>query len=722
MLYLVESVYTQDDKVQINPDDLANIFQDPNIVEACQFVQSTADLEMQMFYKKKLPLIMSSGRHFWMDIDGSNHRDGNKDPIDFHWVASLIPNVLWFVSASGKGMKILIEASRDIDESEISDVEAYLQTTIAKIVGLAIDDGNMHSTFVSYSQIHFSNQIFPIPEVLEKFADQKKIYDYERGSVSDDIYMLVEILRDFPDRTTYKHWLGLVYAALSRYGVDAIPLLGAKWFGERYDVLLKYAAGKDSGYLDALWNSRTVRNEIFDRKRQYERCIIAGAPGAGKSKYAADKILNVFPEPEDVFMQYFIYTVPSVEQAIASAEKFKDRGITYEILVSRATYEKNPQSIQRQLSTKSSNDTMVKIIQLASLMTGSYYKHVKSEHRRLNHIYIDELTMTDFIRPSLAKSMIPRAFLGIHTDDDIHALYDKRFSRADYDYAKFLMEEGSSSHFVSSMLFQAADTTVLTTEELTICCLEQLGFTRKDIRKKDTEALVDTCTLYVYESNNCIKKFVQDKSFKSLIKEHEFENVFANSSEFATGNLMTVKGQHLPGKNLTVLRCLPQAVTAAIAELYSSCFSDTTIDPVALYYKDSLMQAVGRSVGFRGWTEGWVLVHPRVWKLIRDQKFIFKIQDWSVAIDPDFQRSRQQQKDAYKQRDAERARFWKEDTAAKVKNRLIQTGDPKDKLTRSMLKGMFTKGVTLQDVADVFNVPVKKTKKGYHVEGFKFVI
>jgi len=722
MLFVAKTVFEQQEKKEIDPNELDGFSTISEIVDLCKQIQETTDFKEQKRLKQKLPVLLASGRYLWLDADGNNHVDGNQDPIDFHWVASQIPHALWFVSPSGKGMKILIELNRDIDEDELPSVKAYLCSTITKLIGLGIDkDSRMDIAYVSDSEVHFSNQIFQIPDVLEKVADQKKIFDYDRGSVSDELFKLVEILRDFPDRTTYKKWLGLVYAALSRYGTDAIPLLESKWFGERYDVLLKYAIGKDSGYLDALWNSRIVKNETFDRKRQHERRIWAGATGAGKSNNAADQILKVFTEPEDVFMQYVIYVVPSVEQAVAFAKKLIDRGITYEILVGKDTYEKAKGGEQAQLSMRSGKDTMVKIIQLASLMTGSYYQHVKSENRRLNHIYIDELTITDFVRPSLAKSTIPRAFLGIHTDDDIHALYEKRY-RADYKYAKFLMEEGSSSHFVSSILFQGADTTVLTTEELTIACLEQLDFARTDIKKEATEALAETCSLHVSVSDDYIQKFVQDKSFKSLIKEHGFENVFANKSEFATGNLMTIKGQHLTGKNLTVIRCLPQHVTAAIAELYTSCFNNTEIDPVALYYKDSMMQAVGRSVGFRGWTEGWVLVHSRVWNIIKDLKYIFKIRDWSVTIDPEFRRSRQKLKDAYNERDAQRAKFWKSDKIAKINARMTYTGDPKDIITKDTLKGMLMKGVTLNDVAEAFNVPKGKGNKGFFIKEIKFIV
>ena len=726
MLFKSNSVYEQHNKAVIDVIDVRDICADPAVKELCAKVRAATDESEQKRLKKGLPAIMASGKHVWLDVDGSNHADGNQEDIDFHSIAALIPHVLWFISASGKGMKILIKLNRDCDESERSDLKSYICTTIAEMTGLVVDDDSrLDITFASDSEVHYSHQTFPIPDVLEKtsVADKTQLFAFERDSMSGELYKLVEILRDYPERTAYKQWYGFVIAALSRYGVDAIPVLESKWESDvPYSTLLRHSFGKNSDFLDVLWNCRIVKNETYDRKRTHRRRTVGGAPGAGKSKLVIDEIGNQFSEPDDVYSNYVIYVVPSVAQAIAFAEKLKEQAISYEILVSKDTYEKAKPWIKSQLSRTSSNDTMVKIIQLASLMTGSYYKHVKREHRRLEHLYIDELTLTDFIRPSLAKSLIPRAFLGIRTDDDIHSLYEKRYSGNDYEYAKLLIENHSSNHFVSSILFQGVDTTVLSTEELTLCCLEQLGFERKTIRKKATEALAETCTLHLFESDDIILKFVQHKCFKSLIEEHGFENVFANRSEFATGNLMTIKGQHLPGKNLSVIRCLPQEVTGAIAELYSSCFNNKVIDPVALYYKDSLMQAVGRSVGFRGWTEGWVMVHPRVWSIIKDSQFIFKIQDWSVAIDPEFRRSRQQQKDSYKERDDERARFWKEEKAAKIKNRLIQTGNPNDKLTKEMLKLMFKKGVTLPDVAEVFNVTVKITKKGRYIEGFKSAI
>jgi|GEM_PF-5726093 len=721
MLKLALTIYSQTE-MQLIPSIqiLDDLFTDIHVIEPCEKYRSTFDLPDKL----NIPVVLASGRFFFVDIDGSNHKDGNLFDIPFEEIAKLVPHAAWFISPSGKGMKLLIEISRDYTPDEKDGIRIYLFETIAKLTGLKVDPCRTDLAFATDFPLHKSDGIFPIPDVLEKRAT-KRIHDPMACTVplTTDLAHLAEILDMCEEVMTYNKWFSIIIAALKLYGENSIPLLESKWeSGVPYASLLKYSDDYNFNILESIWATRT-RKCGYTYSDQHKRLVVAGATGSGKSAYAIKQIKTSIVDRADVQSNYVIYVVSSVEQAIDFGKKLEQNKISFEILVSKQTYMAAKPDIKIQIATSSSHNKNVKLIQLAALKSNSHYKHVYRDTRRLRHIYIDELTLTDFVRPSIMKSNISRAFLKIYTDDDMMSYYKKQFGAKDLYHAKKLAENGDDSHFISSLLYQDADTTVLTTEELTIGCLELLRFKKIVIKKEETEAYRDSCTLHLSESTDYVLEYVQSDEFGLFTKEHKFKEVFANNCEFATGNLITIKGQHLVGKNLTVIRCLPREVVGSISDLFAGCFRSSQIDPVALYYKDSLMQAVGRSIGFRGKTEAWVMVHSRVWSMIQHLDFIYKIDGWDVEIDPELQKklqsSRLNRKELAKTKDTDKSIFWKKEKAAKIAAHLTVTGDPKDILTPSDVKSIFGKGFTLNRVADTYNLIVKKNKRCNYIEGLK---
>jgi len=164
----------------------------------------------------------------------------------------------------------------------------------------------------------------------------------------------------------------------------------------------------------------------------------------------------------------------------------------------------------------------------------------------------------------------------------------------------------------------------------------------------------------------------------------------------------------------------------SIQELYTSCFRNAKVDPVALYYMDSLMQAVGRSIGHRDWSEAWVMVHPRVWSLIKNQSFIYGIKSWNVEVSTEFRaeldairRSRNENKSMWYEAESDRRYKSK---LCQIRNRLTVSGDPKDKFTPSMVKQTFGVGFTLPMVAEALGVAPKPSARGNYIPGVRSVI
>jgi hypothetical protein len=715
-------VFTQSHDIGI-PDvvDLEDIFAVKLISELCSKYRSTG----KVTHKQDIPVILASGHHMFIDIDGSNHIDGNQFDIQFEEIAKLVPHVAWFISPSGKGMKLLIELSRDYTPEEKDGIRMYLFETISEMTGLKVDPCRTDLAFATDFPLHQSDGIFPIPDVLEKRTTTRThVPMINSVPLTGDTSRLAEILDMCEEVMSYNKWFSIIISALSLCGENAIPLLDSKWkTSVPYASLLKYASEYNYNILEAIWATRT-RKCGYTYSDTHKRLTVSGATGSGKSAYAIEQIKDRIVDRFDVQSNYVIYVVSSVEQAIAFGKKLEQNGITFEILVSNKTYMAAKPDIKSQVATTSSHNKNVMVIQLAALKNHSYYKHVRDETRRLRHIYIDELTLTDFVCPTIMKSNTARVCLGIDTDDDMMLYYQKQYGAKDFRYAMRLAEEGDDSHFISSLLYQDADTTVLTTEELTVNCLELLGFKGIVIRKDETDSYRETCTLHLSESPDYVVDYVQSDEFKMFTKELNFKEVFANNCLSATGNLVSIKGQHRTGKNLSVIRCLPRTLVRFISELFTSCFRNSTIDPVALYYKDSLMQAVGRSIGFRGDTEAWVMVHSRVWPMIQHLDFIYKIENWDVVISPELKRklevSRISRKELAKTSDLKKSTYWKDEKVKKIRHRLTVTGDPKDILLPADVKSIVGNGCTLPDVAGVFNLEVARTKRhGRHLVGVK---
>lgn len=265
---------------------------------------------------------------------------------------------------------------------------------------------------------------------------------------------------------------------------------------------------------------------------------------------------------------------------------------------------------------------------------------------------------------------------------------------------------------------------MLTTEELTIACLERLDFKITTLKKKETDTFRDTCTLHISCSPDYVVEYVQNEELMLLIEDYKFQGVFANSCEYATGNLITIKGQHLVGKNLTVIRNLPLDFVSMVKDLFFKCFKTTDIDPVALHYKDSLMQAVGRSIGFREGTEAWVMVHSRVWSMISEYDFIYKIQNWNVDVSDELknkiQDNRTKRKQIAKVNDDRKSVFWAKEKESKIQNKLAVTDDQNCTITKADLRKILGTGFTLTEVAAAFNKKIHERPR--HIKGVKQIL
>lgn len=719
----ISNVWNQKMNYEFPLEALDQMKQQEFIIEPCKRYRETGELED----KKKLLVLLASDRHFFIDIDGANHVDGNSD-VDIDKIIPLVPHVAWFKSPSGKGLKLLLEVNRDCITGERATISKHLLDTIHKQTGSIVDNCRTDIAFVSDYPVTFSNQIFQIPDKFEKYIKAgftgRADHSSDVGQHSRDLRKLAELLDNCPVHSGYYNWLAIVMAVLRLYGESAIPLLENKWYSEvPYNKLMEYAYKYSTDILDIIWDRRIRRNATIG-SRKYSRRVITGATGAGKSQFAINEMRSQFFDYNSELFKYAIYVVPSTKQAIDFSLKLDQAGISYEILVSSQTYDTLDAHNKSKVVTSSCNKKSVKIIMLAALKRNSHWNMISRDKRKLCNMYIDELTFLEFVRPSLYTQDLSYSYSGIKTSSELLQHYKKSFSKSDLKYAENLLAISDNNHFVSSMLYQDVDTTVLTTEELTTECLEAQGFIKTIIRSKETSVFKNTCTLHVSESPYYVLKCVESELFQKQIDEIGYDNVFANKCKFASGNLVTIKGQHITGKNLSIIRCLPRENVGAIDDLFKRCFWNLEhIDPVSLFYKDSLMQAVGRSIGFRGHTEAWVMIHSTVWKMIKDTEWIYKLNNWSIELDPDLLKEIDEHRFNLKSIMSNtyelKAQFVKNEKAKRIEATLVVTGNPKDVLLPKDIKQIFGTGYTLKEVASCFNLTPSRTKSKFFIKGIK---
>jgi len=438
MIY-VASYAEQENREQIQVCDLKRFSSEPVVVEGCKKFRETG----KVIDKRKLPVILTEGRLFCVDVDGKNHPNGNKD-IDVEKAAALIPHRAFYKSPSGQGLKFLVEINRDCSADERPAIELCLREKVEELTGLKVcEDARMDIAFVSDYEVKYSDGIFVIPDNLDAYAESA-LPATSTFPHNPNLYMLDEILQLLPTEMKESTIFSIVMAALNLFGEQAIPLLEEKWkpmYDNYYANRLRYADEYNADILHVLWANR-IRRNVTPKSKKYSRRVLTGATGAGKSQKVVEEVKGV-----DGKNEYAVYAASNVKQAIEFGGKLEKSNISYEILVSDQTFNALNSADRQRVCTVSCNKVTVKIIQLASLKRGSYWKHVKTDQRRFAHLYIDELVIQDIIRPSLSTTAMVRKKLGCKVNLDVGSIYDEDYSKHDYEYARKLALNDDDSNF-----------------------------------------------------------------------------------------------------------------------------------------------------------------------------------------------------------------------------------------------------------------------------------
>lgn len=164
----------------------------------------------------------------------------------------------------------------------------------------------------------------------------------------------------------------------------------------------------------------------------------------------------------------------------------------------------------------------------------------------------------------------------------------------------------------------------LTSEVLSTKVLKSIGFTEKEIGDKDLEKGFKDCVIYTQEMKDLTSDFIGEMNKELVWNRLDYDMIISDnivsyydSNKEEDLDILVVTHSGSRGSNsyrdkkiLTVLSHIPKAIIAEIQSLLNDMGEDVSYEEVSqLYYRDRLCQAVGRTLGYRGGKESYLLVH-----------------------------------------------------------------------------------------------------------------
>jgi hypothetical protein len=260
--------------------------------------------------------------------------------------------------------------------------------------------------------------------------------------------------------------------------------------------------------------------------------------------------------------------------------------------------------------------------------------------RKFTRIIIDEFDFSLSLIPSMAFMMESMARNNDIIDGKLNQAATKyileNYSRADA--AAFQAFAKTNKHFIAKWISSGLPVTFLTSEKLACEFLTAVGFKEFALEHKDfTNSSIVHVNALPYINGVFYEIMRKRLGWKDMVRE--FDVVISDRADLITDlavdvldksksidgkpiiNHTNVRGSNaLKGKSiLTILTHIPkysiQLITSALNQ-FSKDRTWTFDEVQGVYYRDRMMQAVGRTIGYRGEVgkvnEAWLLVHSDI--------------------------------------------------------------------------------------------------------------
>lgn len=251
------------------------------------------------------------------------------------------------------------------------------------------------------------------------------------------------------------------------------------------------------------------------------------------------------------------------------------------------------------------------------------------------HIVIDEFDYTSGIIPSLDYQVESLRTLRGEITKTLLQWVKSNYTFTDFVKISSLYKRINRGFTVAHWLdSNPYPITFLTSEKLSSIILSSIGFKIVEVTNKDLESKFKGCAIHYWASELITRDFILEMNRNVGWNRLPYDLVISDSilpyysAPYATSSLEIqvlnhelVKGsnEHRGKRILTVLSYIPPQVIKEISDAlayFGSEFSFETVE--ALFYRDRLCQAVGRSLGYRGGTETDLIVHSFLFNGIKE--------------------------------------------------------------------------------------------------------
>lgn len=223
---------------------------------------------------------------------------------------------------------------------------------------------------------------------------------------------------------------------------------------------------------------------------------------------------------------------------------------------------------------------------------------------------------------------------------DFLKFLQQEYSMQDFWRIKNLQKEDIDEFFIAHWIEVAEQfgikVTFATSELLAIKLLEEVGFnTMKLSIDEETQLKLISHKIHTYPSDS-INTFFYDRlnsknlwgifGFKTIVSD-KYDGLTGSSVDIKVVNHTSVRGTNsLAGEDmLTIISYIPRQAIKKVQDTlnYFNKSANYTYEEIEkLFYRDRIMQAVGRVIGFRGiWKqkeETWMIIHSDILNAIKE--------------------------------------------------------------------------------------------------------